>query len=59
MSNEWIGLTKLRIINFIGYSKGITIFLKYMDALNSIKNNKYIYGLLKLVINEVDWENVV
>ena len=54
MRDGWTGLTKLSIINFIVYSKGSTIFLKSVDASNSIKDNKYIYGLLKNVIKEVD-----
>ena len=41
------------------YSKGITVFLKSVDASNNIKDHKYIYKLLKTVIKEVDWENVV
>ena len=59
MSNGWIGPTKLSIINFMVYSKGITVFLKSIDASNNIKDHKYIYKLLKTVIKEVDWENVV
>ena len=51
--------TKLSIINFMVYSKGITIFLKSVDLLNKIKDNKYIYGLLKDVIKEVGEANVV
>ena len=54
MCDGWTGLTKLSIINFIVYSKGSAIFLKSVDASNSIKDNKYIYGLLKNVIKEVD-----
>ena len=41
------------------YSKGSTIFLKYVDVLDKIKDNKYIYGLLKDVIKEVGEANVV
>ena len=41
------------------YSKGSTIFLKYVDASDKIKDNKYIYGLLKDVIKEVVEANVV
>ncbi|KAL6327522.1 hypothetical protein AAG906_021608 [Vitis piasezkii] len=36
-----------------------TIFLKSVDASNNIKDNKYIYGLLKDVIKEVGKQNVV
>ena len=50
---------KLSIINFMVYSKGNTIFLKSIDASNYIKDNKYIYGLLKDVIKEVGKQNVV
>ena len=50
---------KLSIINFIVYCKGSTIFLKSIDASDNIKDNKYIYGLLKDVIKEVGEENVV
>ena len=41
------------------YSKGNTIFLKSVDALNKIKDNKYIYDLLKNMIKKVGGENVV
>ena len=41
------------------YSKGNTIFLKYVDASDKIKDNKYIYGLLKDVIKEFGEANVV
>ena len=59
MCDEWTRSTKLSIINLMVYSKGSTIFLKYVDASNYIKDNKYIYGLLKDVIKEFDKQNVV
>ena len=59
MSDGWTGPTKLSIINFMVYSKGSTIFLKSVDASDKIKDNKYIYGLLKDVIKEVGESNVV
>ena len=59
MCDGWTGPKKLSIINFIVYCKGNTIFLKYVDASDNIKDNKYIYGLLKEVIKEVGEENVV
>ena len=59
MSDGWTGPTKLNIINFMVYSKGSTIFLKSVDASDKIKDNKYIYGLLKDVIKEVGETNVV
>ena len=59
MCDGWTGPTKLIIINLMVYSKGSTIFLKYVDASNYIKDNKYIYGLLKDVIKEFDKQNVV
>ena len=59
MCDEWTRSTKLSIINLMVYSKGSTIFLKYIDASNYIKYNKYIYGLLNDVIKEVDKQNVV
>ena len=59
MSDGWTGPTKLSIINFMVYSKGSTIFLKSVDASDKIKDNKYIYGLLKDVIKEVGEANVV
>ena len=59
MCNGWTGPTKLSIINFMVYSKGNTIFLKSIDASEKIKDNKYIYGLLKDVIKEVGEANVV
>ena len=45
MCDEWTGPTKLSIINFMLYCKGSTIFLKFVDALENIKDNKYIYDL--------------
>ncbi|KAL6320235.1 hypothetical protein AAG906_005305 [Vitis piasezkii] len=59
MCDRWIGPMKLSIINFMVYSEGSTIFLKSVDASNNIKDNKYIYGLLKDVIKEVGKQNVV
>ena len=59
MCDGWTGQTKLSIINFMVYSKESTIFLKYVDASDKIKDNKYIYSLLKDVIKEVGEENVV
>ena len=59
MSDGWNGPTKLSIINFMVYSKGSTIFLKSVDASDKIKDNKYIYSLLKDVIKEVGETNVV
>ena len=49
----------MSIINFMVYSKGITIFLKSVDASEKIKDNKYIHGLLNDVIKEVGETNVV
>ena len=59
MCNGWTGPTKLSIINFMVYSKGSTIFIKSVDTSNKIKDNKYIYDLLKDVIKEVGEANVV
>ena len=59
MCDGWTGPMKLSIINFIVYCKGNTIFLKSVDASENIKDNKYIYGLLKDVIKEVGEANVV
>ena len=59
MCNGWTSPTKLSIINFMVYSKGSTIFLKSIDASDKIKDNKYIYGLLKDVIKEIGEANVV
>ena len=59
MCDGWTGPTKLSIINFMVYCKGNTIFLKFVDASDNIKDNKYIYGLLKDVIKDVGKENVV
>ena len=59
MCDGWTEPTKLSIINFMVYSKGSTIFLKFVDASDQIKDNKYIYGLLKDVIKEVGETNVV
>ena len=35
------------------------VFLKLVDASNNIKDQKYIYELLKIVIKEVGRKNVV
>ena len=59
MCNGLIGPTKLSIINFMVYSIGCTIFLKYVDESDKIKKKKYIYVLLKDVIKEVGEANVV
>ena len=59
MCDGWTDPTKLSIINFMVYCKGSTIFLNSVDALENIKNNKYIYDLLKDVIKEVGKANVV
>ena len=59
MCDGWTGPTKLSIINFMVYSKGSTIFLKFVDASNNMKDNKCIYALLKDVIKEVGKQNVV
>ena len=59
MCYGWTGPTKLSIINFIVYCKGSIIFLKFVDASDNIKDNKYIYSLLKDVIKEVGEENVM
>ena len=59
MCDGWTGPTKLSIINFIVYCKGNTFFLKFVDASDNIKDNKYIYGLLKDVIKEVGEANVM
>ena len=50
---------KLSIINFMVYCKGSKKFLKSVDESDNIKDNKYIYGLLKDVIKEVSKANVV
>ena len=47
------------IINFMVYSKGKIIFLKFVDASNMIKDHAYIYDLLKKVVAEVGKSNVV
>ena len=59
MCDGWTGPTKLSITNYMVYSKGSTIFLKFFDVSNRIKDNKYIYGLLKDVIKKVGEANVV
>ena len=59
MCDGWTGPTKLSMINFLVYSKGSIIFYKSIDVSNKIKDNKYIYGLLKDVIKEVGEANVV
>ena len=40
MCDGWTGLAKLRIINFMVYCKGSTIFLKFIDASENIKYKK-------------------
>ena len=58
MCDGWTVPT-LSIINFMVYCKGSTNFLKSIDASDNIKDNKYIYGLLKDVIKDVGEANVV
>ena len=50
MCDGWTGPTKLSIINFMVYCKGSIIFLKSVDVSDNIKDNKYIYGLLKQML---------
>ena len=59
MCDGWTGPMKLSIINFMVYCKGSIIFLKSVDALDNIEDNKCIYGLLKDVIKEVGEANIV
>ena len=59
MCDGWTGPMKLSIINSMVYCKGSTNFLKSVYASENIKDNKYIYGLLKDVIKEVGETNVV
>ena len=48
----WTGPMGLSIINFIVYLIGNTIFLKSFVAQDNIKDNKYIYHLLKNVVKK-------
>ncbi|KAK2655672.1 hypothetical protein Ddye_008724 [Dipteronia dyeriana] len=41
------------------YCKGHTIFLKSVDTSDKIKDHKWIYRLLKCVVNEVGEKNIV
>ena len=59
MCDRWTDPMKLSIINFMVYYEGSTFFFKSVDASYNIKDNKYIYNLLKDVIKEVSEENVV
>ena len=59
MCDRWTGSTKLSIIKFMVYCKGCTIFFKSIDTSDNIKDNKYIYGLLKDMIKQVGEANVV
>ena len=59
MLDGWTRPTRLSIINFMVHSKGSMVFLKSVDALNNIKDHKYIYKILNNVIKEVGVENVV
>ena len=52
MSDGWTGPIELSIINFMVYSKGTIVFLESVDALNHIKDHKYIYKLLKTIIKK-------
>ena len=58
MYNRWTRLTKLSVIDFMVYSKGIPTFLKFVDALNQMKNHKYIIYMLNVVIKNVNLANV-
>lgn len=59
VADGWTGPIRLSIINFMVYSKGSTMFLKFVDASNKIKDHKNIYYLFKEVVNEVGKQNVV
>ena len=59
MLDGWTRPTRLSIINFMVHSKGSMVFLKSVDALNNIKDHKYIYKILNNVIKEVGVDNVV
>ena len=59
MCDGWTRPTKLNMINFMVYSNGSIFFLKFVDASDKIKDNKYIYGLLKDIIKEVGEAYVV
>ena len=59
MCDGWMGTARLRIINFMVYSAGHTVFWKSYDGSNKVKDSKYVYDLLREVINEVDRENVI
>ena len=41
------------------YSKGSTVFLKSIYAFNKVKDHRYIYNLLKEIIDDMGQSNVV
>ncbi|KAK2660737.1 hypothetical protein Ddye_007270 [Dipteronia dyeriana] len=59
MCDGWTGSTRLSIIDFMVYCKCHTIFLKFVDASDKIKDHQYIYGFIKYVVKEVSEKNVV
>ena len=59
MSDGWTGPMFFSIINVMVYSVGKTVFLKFVDALDEIKNFTYIYKILSTVVKEVGEHNVV
>ncbi|KAK9278233.1 hypothetical protein L1049_027795 [Liquidambar formosana] len=59
MCDGWTGPTKLSIINFMVYCKGKTVFLKSVDASDKIKDHKYIYTLMRNVVQSTGSKNVV
>ncbi|XP_042477690.1 uncharacterized protein LOC122059052 [Macadamia integrifolia] len=58
MCDGWTGSTR-KSINFMVYCDGRTIFLKSIDASMETNDAKYIYKLLKGVVEEVGIQNVV
>lgn len=59
MSNNWIGKTNLSIVNVAVYSARMTVFLKSIDSSNKIKDHKYLYGIFKEVIEDIEEHNVM
>ncbi|XP_042490145.1 uncharacterized protein LOC122070102 [Macadamia integrifolia] len=59
MCDGWTGPTRKSIINFMVYCDGRTIFLTSSDASKERNDVKYIYKLLKDVVEEVGIQNVV
>ena len=59
MSDGWTGPTRLSITDVMVYAAGKTVFSKFIDASDKIKNWQYIYKILSEVVKEIGQHNVI